>query len=162
MPATPRGDCSQCTALTECSSCLTSNTVPSLKLHLTISVSSDTPFTHSLFSSLLQKEAKFCSLMRCQTALMGASITADSVTEVEVGIRDIVIGYYAFTRRTVSGMERLLAIGIIRLIEVYYLVASSAALLSGKLPDLPLPRAETAEQTSNSGRIMTLCRDGIT
>jgi hypothetical protein len=48
----------------------------------------------------------------------------------------------------------VLAIGIIRLIEVYYLVASSAALLSSKLPDLPLPRAETAEQTSNSGRIM--------
>jgi hypothetical protein len=37
--------------LTECSSCLTSNTVPSLKVHFTISVSSEAPLTHSLLES---------------------------------------------------------------------------------------------------------------
>ena len=168
MPATPRGDCSQCTALTECSSCLTSNTVPSLKLHLTISVSSDTPFTHSLLSSLLQKEAKFCSLMRCQTALMGASITADSVTEVEVGIRDIVIrgiydwtgyGYYAFTRWIISSVGR----------NCWNYQVDWSLLFGGvigcfafrKLPSPPLPRgALTRSRPSNSDQITTLCRDG--
>ena len=38
-----------------------------------------------------QKSAKFSSLMRCQTELKGAEMTADSVTEVEVGMRDILI-----------------------------------------------------------------------
>lgn len=44
--------------LTECSSCLTSRTVPSLNVHLTISVSSEAPFTHSLLDKLLQKLEK--------------------------------------------------------------------------------------------------------
>lgn len=51
--------------LTECSSCFTSSTVPSLNAHCTMSVSSEAPFTHSLFSNLLQNLAKSCSLIRC-------------------------------------------------------------------------------------------------
>ena len=52
---------------TECSSCFTSSTVPSLKLHLTISVSGLVPLTSSALSSLLQKLAKEGSLIRCHT-----------------------------------------------------------------------------------------------
>lgn len=73
-------------SLTECSSCFTSRTAPSLNVHLTMSVSSDVPLTHSLFSSLDQKSLKFWSLIRCHTSLNGASMTADSLTEVEVGM----------------------------------------------------------------------------
>lgn len=72
--------------LTECSSCLTSKTVPSLNFHFTISASSDVPLTHSLESSLVQNFAKSGSLMRCQTSVSGASMTADSVTALDVGI----------------------------------------------------------------------------
>jgi hypothetical protein len=61
-----------------------------LNVHLTISVSADAPLTSSLFSSLDQKVEKEGSLIRCQTALKGASMTADSLTEVEVGMGAIV------------------------------------------------------------------------
>ena len=71
---------------TECSSCLTSNTVPSLKVHFTMSVSGEAPLTVSLDESLDQKVWKSGSLMRCQTEERGAGMTADSVMEVEVGI----------------------------------------------------------------------------
>lgn len=47
---------------TECSSCLTSRTWPSLKVHLTTSVSGEAPLTVSLEASLDQKLAKFSSL----------------------------------------------------------------------------------------------------
>jgi hypothetical protein len=72
--------------LTECSSCLTSSSVPSLKVHLTISVSSEVPLTNSLLSSLDQNLLKSWSLIRCQTSLKDASMTADSLTEVDVGM----------------------------------------------------------------------------
>jgi hypothetical protein len=73
-------------SLTECSSCLTSSSVPSLKVHLTISVSSEVPLTNSLLSSLDQNLLKSWSLIRCQTSLKDASMTADSLTEVDVGM----------------------------------------------------------------------------
>lgn len=73
--------------LTECSSCLTSRTVPSLNDHLTISVSSEAPLAHSLLSRFDQNLLKSWSLIRCQTSLKGASMTADSLTDVEVGMR---------------------------------------------------------------------------
>jgi hypothetical protein len=73
--------------LTECSSCLTSTAVPSLKAHLTTSASSEVPLTNSLFSSADQNLLKSWSLIRCQTSLKGASMTADSLTKVEVGMR---------------------------------------------------------------------------
>jgi hypothetical protein len=75
---------------TECSSCLTSNSAPSLNVHFTTSVSGLAPLTVSLFSSLDQNLLKSWSLIRCQTLLKGASITADSLTEVEVGMADMV------------------------------------------------------------------------
>jgi hypothetical protein len=79
---------------TEYSSCFTSKTVPSLKVHLTISVSGSTPLlTASLFDKADQKWLKFWSLIRCQTWLNLASMTADSVTEVEVGIREVILRY---------------------------------------------------------------------
>lgn len=71
---------------TECSSCLTSCTVPSLKVHFTTNASGDVPLTCSLFSSLAQNLSNSWSLMRCQTAERGAWMTVDSVTELEVGI----------------------------------------------------------------------------
>ena len=40
----------------------------------------------------VQKVLKDSSLMRCQTELKGAEMTADSVTEVEVGIREDIFG----------------------------------------------------------------------
>lgn len=76
---------------TECSSCLTSKTVPSLKVHLTISVSGEAPLTNSLCFKADQKLEKFSSLIKCQTALNLASMTADSVREVEVGIREAIL-----------------------------------------------------------------------
>jgi len=75
---------------TECSSCLTSRVWPSLKVHWTMSVSGDAPLTNSLFSSFDQNLLKSWSLIRCQTALKGASMTADSLTEVVVGMAGIV------------------------------------------------------------------------
>ena len=46
--------------------------------------------TVSLCFKALQKLLKLSSLIRCQTELKGAEITADSVTEVEVGMRDAI------------------------------------------------------------------------
>ncbi len=46
--------------------------------------------TVSLLLKAVQKELKLSSLIRCQTWLNGASMTADSVTEVEVGMRDAI------------------------------------------------------------------------
>ena len=71
---------------TECSSCLTSSSAPSLKVHLTMSVSSEVPLTNSLLSSLDQNLLKSWSLIRCQTSLKDASMTADSLTDVDVGM----------------------------------------------------------------------------
>ena len=71
---------------TECSSCLTSSTVPSLNVHLTMSVSGEAPLTVSLEESFDQKVWKSGSLMRCQTEEREAGMTADSVMEVEVGM----------------------------------------------------------------------------
>jgi hypothetical protein len=45
----------------------------------------------SLFSKADQKSLKFWSLIRCQTSLNLASMTADSVTEGEVGIREAIL-----------------------------------------------------------------------
>ena len=73
-------------ARTECSSSLTSSTVPSSKVHFTISVSGEAPMTCSLLDNLVQKLWKSCSLIRCQTCESWAWMTADSVTEVEVGM----------------------------------------------------------------------------
>ena len=91
----------------ECSSCLTSITVPSLNCHLTMSVSSEVPLEYSALSRADQNLLKSWSLMKCQTWERGAGqshvshcvlrqcnhvcdntplMTADSVTEVEVGI----------------------------------------------------------------------------
>ena len=103
---------------TECSSCLTSRTVPSLKVHLTMSVSGLALLTTSLFSSLLQKEENSCSLMRCQTALKGASMTADSLTEVDVGMRvldmiaDVCVCVYGITKscREVERWEKRMCV----------------------------------------------------
>lgn len=77
---------------TECSSCLTSRTVPSLNVHLTTSVSGDAPLTHSLLSSMLQNLPKSWSLIKCQTFESGASITADSTTLAAVGIWEAILG----------------------------------------------------------------------
>src|SRR6478735_4608481 len=74
----------------ECSSCLTSRTVPSLKVHLTMSVSGDTPFTHSLEERAEENLEKSCSLVRCQASPEGASMTADSRTEVARGAGDMI------------------------------------------------------------------------
>ena len=76
---------------TECSSCFTSSTVPSLKVHFTTSVSGETPFINSLLLSADQNSLKFSSLIKCQTEPKGAAITADSVTDVEVGIREAML-----------------------------------------------------------------------
>jgi len=67
---------------------LTSIVVPSLNDHLTISVSSETPLDISDLSNADHQEEKSWSLMRCQTWDRGALMTADSVTEVEVGIAE--------------------------------------------------------------------------
>ena len=75
--------------LTECSSCLTSMTVPSLKVHLTTSVSSEAPLTYSEPLRADQNLEKSWILMRCQTWDRGALMTADSVTEVEVWMADM-------------------------------------------------------------------------
>lgn len=76
--------------LTECSSCFTSKTVPSLKVHLIISVSGEVPLTSSALESAVQKCGKEGSLIKCQTAASGAEMRADSETEVDVGIRDAI------------------------------------------------------------------------
>jgi hypothetical protein len=75
---------------------LTSNSVPSLNVHFTISVSGEAPWTGSLLDRALQKEGKLWSFMRCQTWLKGAEMTADSVTEVEVGMRDAILEEVCF------------------------------------------------------------------
>ena len=69
-----------------------SNSVPSLKVHLTRSASLEAPLTGSLLFKAVQNSGKLWSLMRCQTALRGAARTADSVTEVEVGMLDAMMG----------------------------------------------------------------------
>lgn len=53
-----------------------------------MSVSGLVPLVTSASSSLDQNMAKSGSLMRCQTLARGAAITVDSLTEVEVGIRE--------------------------------------------------------------------------
>ena len=85
----------QCIKLTECSSSLTSKTVPSLNSHLTTSVSSETPLTVLALDSLVQKAAKSGSLIRCQTLESGAGMIADSVTEVEVGIEVDMVNFFS-------------------------------------------------------------------
>jgi hypothetical protein len=67
---------------------LTWSSVLSLNVHLTTSVSGDVPLTSSLEASCVQNLLKEASLMRCQTSLGWASMTADSLTEVEVGIAE--------------------------------------------------------------------------
>jgi hypothetical protein len=42
-------------------------------------------------ANAVQKEGKFESFIRCQTALKEAEMTDDSVTEVEVGILDAIL-----------------------------------------------------------------------
>jgi hypothetical protein len=42
-------------------------------------------------ANAVQKDGKFESFIRCQTALKGAEMTDDSVTEVEVGILDAIV-----------------------------------------------------------------------
>lgn len=76
---------------TECSSCFTSITVPSWNVHFTTSVSGDAPCTTSLFDSAVHQSLKEASLTRCQTVEKGALMTADSRTEVEVGIGDMAV-----------------------------------------------------------------------
>lgn len=78
---------------TECSSCLTSRTVPSLKVHFTMSVSGETPLTNSLLDSLVQNFEKSSSLTRCQTWEIGASMTVDSTTEADVGMLEDILNY---------------------------------------------------------------------
>lgn len=70
-----------------------------------MSVSGLALLTISLFSSLLQNLEKSWSLMRCQTSLKGASMTADSLTEVEVGMRvlDMIAGAVTVVCGRVSG-----------------------------------------------------------
>lgn len=70
---------------------MTSNSVPSLNNHLMISVSGEAPLTVSLCFKAVQKLLKLSSLIRCQTELKGAEMTADSVTEVEVGMREDIL-----------------------------------------------------------------------
>ena len=65
-------------------------TVPSLKVHLTTSVSSEAPLTYSEPLRADQNLEKSWILMRCQTWERGARMTADSLTEVEVGMADMV------------------------------------------------------------------------
>jgi len=76
----------ECMQHTECSSCLTSRTVPSLNVHFTISVSAEAPLRVSLLLRADQKSLKFSSLIMCHTLVKLDSMTADSVTKVEVGI----------------------------------------------------------------------------
>src|SRR5690349_7141922 len=88
---------------TLCSSCLTSRTVPSWKVHLTTSVSSwestaSLPFravqnfwkSRTILSAGSQEGGVLglggLRLMKCQTWLRGALMTELSTTEVEVGI----------------------------------------------------------------------------
>lgn len=72
--------------LTLCSSCLTSKTVPSLKVQRATSASLLTPLTRSDDLRAVQKLANSWSLMWCQTLASGARMTLLSRTEVEVGI----------------------------------------------------------------------------
>jgi hypothetical protein len=90
---------------TECSSCLTSTTAPSLKVHLTTSASSEVPLTQSLFSRAVQNLLKSWSLIRCQTSLKGASMTADSLTDVEVGMRPDMMSWMCDWRCGCGGVE---------------------------------------------------------
>ena len=82
----PSPPCNGTRVPTECSSCFTSNTVPSWKVHFTTSVSGLVPFVCvSDLDSLDQKVEKSWSLIRCQTCERGAAITVDSVREEDVG-----------------------------------------------------------------------------
>ena len=56
-----------------------------------MSVSGEVSFTVSDLTRAVQKSLKDSSLMRCQTELKGADMTADSVTEVEVGMREAIL-----------------------------------------------------------------------
>ena len=78
--------------LTLCSSCLISCTVPSLKVHLTMSVSGLVPLASSELLSVDRKRSKLPSLIRCQTWERCAGISADSCTEVLVGMDMVAVG----------------------------------------------------------------------
>lgn len=72
---------------TECSSCLTSSFVPSWKTQLATSASGEVDLVaRSLLERRDQKFANSPSLMKCQTSLKEAWMTALSRTLVDVGI----------------------------------------------------------------------------
>jgi hypothetical protein len=89
---------------TECSSCLTSMTEPSLKVHLTMSVSSEAALTYSEALRADQNLEKSWILIRCQTCERGARMMADSLTEVEVGMADILKVFLCGLVRASVGM----------------------------------------------------------
>lgn len=60
--------------------------MPSLKVHLTTSVSSLAPVTTSDLERADQKLLKSLSLMKCHTCESGALITTLSRTDVDVGM----------------------------------------------------------------------------
>jgi len=78
-------------SIDECSSILISKTVESLKCHFTTSVSWLVPFTCVALATFVHHLLKSCSLIKCQTEESGALMTADSVTEVEVGMREDIL-----------------------------------------------------------------------
>jgi hypothetical protein len=75
--------------LTECSSCFTLYSVPSLKTQLATSTSGEAAsllVTRPLEVKFFQKVEKLPSLIKCQTLDNGCSMTADSETWLPVGI----------------------------------------------------------------------------
>lgn len=64
-----------------------------------MSVSGFAPLASVALANVLQKEAKSGSLIRCQTWASGAAITEDSDTEVEVGMREVILLYLSLLRR---------------------------------------------------------------
>jgi hypothetical protein len=106
---------------TECSSCLTSITEPSLKVHLTTSVSSLAFLTYSEALRADQNLEKSWILIRCQTWERGARMTADSLTEVEVGMADMVKDVCDLFRGSVGYV--LLVLEERRWIAVYFVRA---------------------------------------
>ena len=66
--------------------------MPSLKVHFATSASGEVEFsTASLLERLVKNSAKLGSLIKCQTAASGASMTALSRTPEEVGMLDMVV-----------------------------------------------------------------------
>lgn len=49
--------------------------------------------------------------MRCQTELTGAEMTADSVTEVEVGMRDAILGEVCYLEARCEVLEVGMVLG---------------------------------------------------